>query len=250
LAGEVFAILLATLLAQPATLDAAAAKLFLRDLQREVARDDRPAVAARIRYPTTVFAGGVRIPIVDAATLIQSYEVVFSPALKDVIAQGAIVVSAQVAQIGGEALRLEPVGAALKITRITVPVGNASPTSRTVAPRSPGTSGTSGSTQRLGLAVGRMQRTGTLATIGARNSYVFTATKNQLIEIRINGVSGRDVVAHVIRSRTSTPVDSRARRGVRTWIGRLPAEGEYRIEVVRLAPGATAMPYVMVVSLQ
>ena len=35
----------------------------------------------------------------------------------------------------------------------------------------------------------------------------------------------------------------------RTWIGRLPADGDYRIEVVRLARGEPSrLPYLIVVS--
>jgi len=38
---------------------------------------------------------------------------------------------------------------------------------------------------------------------------------------------------------------------VRTWIGRLPQDGDYRIDVVRLATaGDSLLPYVMVVSMQ
>jgi hypothetical protein len=59
--------------------------VFLRDLQRAVARDDRAAVSALVQYPLTVFAGGIRIPIVDAEALRQNYDVVFSPALKTLI---------------------------------------------------------------------------------------------------------------------------------------------------------------------
>src|SRR5438093_11671458 len=51
---------------QPAV-DDRAAQSFLHDLQQKIARDDRQAVAAMVRYPLTVFAGGVRIPIAGAA---------------------------------------------------------------------------------------------------------------------------------------------------------------------------------------
>jgi len=47
------------------------------------------------------------------------------------------------------------------------------------------------------------------------------------------------------------PIDSRAHDGVRTWIGRVPENGDYRIDVVRLATGGDPrLPYVMVVSMR
>src|SRR5438128_432851 len=50
--------------------------------------------------------------------------------------------------------------------------------------------------------------------------------------------------------RALSAVDARARDGVRTWIGRLPDDGDYRIDVVRLAAGATELPYVFVISMR
>src|SRR5919109_4437028 len=74
---------------QPATLDERSVAKFLTELQRAVARDDRTAVAALVRYPVTVFAGSIRIPIADAAAMVQSYDVVFTPALKSLIAEAS-----------------------------------------------------------------------------------------------------------------------------------------------------------------
>jgi hypothetical protein len=81
--------------------------------------------------------------------------------------------------------------------------------------------------------------------------YLLSAMKNQLLEVRINGVSGRDIVARISSVSNRQPLDSRAHDGVRTWIGRLPQDGDYRIDVVRLATaGDSLLPYVMVVSVQ
>ncbi len=65
------------------TQDEAAARAFLADVQRLVARDDRSAVAALIRYPILIASGTVQIPVADAAALVERYDVVFSPALRD-----------------------------------------------------------------------------------------------------------------------------------------------------------------------
>jgi hypothetical protein len=56
-----------TMAVQTRVLDERLAAMFVRELQRAVARDDRAAVSALIQYPLTVFAGGLRIPIPDTA---------------------------------------------------------------------------------------------------------------------------------------------------------------------------------------
>ena len=104
--------------------------------------------------------------------------------------------------------------------------------------------------ERLVLDVGEIRRAGALAG-GERDVYLLPAKKNRLLEVRINGVNGRDIVARIVRVTGAAPVDQRARDGVRTWIGRLPDDGDYRIEVLRLAPGgASRLSYVMVVSMR
>ena len=233
------------------------AAMFLRELQRDVARDDRAAVSALIQYPLIVFAGGVRIPITDAAALVQNYDVVFSPALKTLISRAAtpargrsvpsatVIVTADVITIGVDAVRIEPVGGELKITRITVPLAGSSVGSAAGVSRGGGRD-----PQRLVLSVGQIQRAGALAR-GERDAYLLSATKNQLLDVRINGVSGRDIVARIISMTNGAPIDSRARDGVRIWTGRIPEDGDYRIDVVRLAPdGASRLPYVIVVNMR
>jgi hypothetical protein len=250
--GFAAAIAVTVAVQQPAIDDRSAA-MFLRELQRGVARDDRAAVSALIQYPLTVFAGGVRIPMIDAASLVQSYDVVFSPALKTLIAQAAmpargrpanaasVIVTPGVMTIGVEAVRIEPAAGGLRITRITVPLagppaGNGGGVRRG-AGREP---------QRLFLDVGQIRRAGALVS-GERDAYLLSATKNRLLEVRINGVSGRDIVARIVNVKSRAPIDSRAQEGVRTWIGRLPEDGDYRIDVVRLAAGgAPRLPYVIV----
>jgi hypothetical protein len=246
-----------TVAVQAPTVDDRSAAIFLRALQREVARDDRAAVSALIRYPLIVFAGGVRIPITDAAALLQNYDVVFSPALKTLISQaampaggrsvaaGSVAVTGGIITIGLDAVRIEPVGGGLKITRIAVPL--AAPPAGTDAGARPGTGR---EPQRLVLDVGQLRRAGALAS-GERDAYLLSAKKNRLLEVRINGVSGRDIVARIVSMKSRAPVDSRAHDGVRTWVGRLPEDGDYRIDVVRLAAGgAPRLPYVVVFSMR
>lgn len=246
-----------TIVVQKPVLDDRSVSLFLRELQRRVARDDRPAVSTLIEYPLTVFAGSVRIPIRDAASLLQNYDVVFSPALKTLISQAAIpargrsasaasvTFTADFASIGVDAVRIEPVGGGLRITRITLPLAVSAPGSPAGVSRGAGRA-----PQRLILGVGPIERAGALAR-GERDAYLLSATKNQLLEVRINGVSGRDIVARITSIKSRAPIDSRAHDGVRSWIGRIPEDGNYRIDVVRLAAGgAPRLSYLLVVSIR
>jgi hypothetical protein len=119
---------------QRSSLDEDAVVQFVGELQRNLARDDRQAIAARVRYPLTVSVGGVRIPISNAAALIEHYDLVFTPALKEVITDArragrsggtALTITPGYASIGNDAVRIEPIDDALTITRITVPLAAA-----------------------------------------------------------------------------------------------------------------------------
>ena len=228
---------------QTASLDQRSVLLFVRDLHDKMSRDDRQAVAARVRYPLTVFAGDVRIPIADAAAFVTSYEIVVTPALKGLVASaaaggsapGALTMNAEFATIGADAVRIARVNAVLMITRIAVPLN-----ATDVPDRATGAGGgrhpPERTPHRLYLGVGQLRRAGALA-IGQRDTYVISAAKNQLLELRITGVADRAIVARLTSARTGKPVDERAQAGVRTWAGRLPDEGDYRIDVVRLDTG-------------
>jgi len=230
----------ATHASQPASLDRQAVVQFVRDLHDKISRDDRQAVAARVRYPLTVFAGGVRIPIADAAALVTSYDIVITPALKALVTSaaapgGALTTTSEYATIGADAVRIERVNGALTITRITVPLG------AVAVPGPDAGAGRGGrahdqTPQRLYLGVGQLRRAGALAA-GGRDTYVISAAKNQFLDLRLTGVAGRAIVARLTNLRTGKAVDERAQEGVRTWAGRLPDEGDYRIDVVRLDPG-------------
>jgi len=241
---------------QRSSLDEGAVLQFVRELQRNLARDDRQAIAARVQYPLTVLVGDVRIPISSAAALIENYELVFTPALKAVVADArpsagrpagaTLSVTADFASIGADAVRIERIGDALKITRIIVPLAVAS--ARDSAGGTGRAAGHDRAPRRLLFGVGQLQRAGALAA-GERDAYLIGATKNQLLEVRITGVAGRSVVARMMNANTGKPLDERAQNGVRTWVGRIPEDGEYRIDVVRLtAGGEPRLSYLMTVS--
>jgi hypothetical protein len=227
---------------------------FLGELRRAVARDDRPAVGSLIQYPLTVLAGDLRIPIKDAAALVTSYDVVFTPALKAVIAQAAIrapgrpapvypvIVGDKEVTIGDELIRVQPAGGALKITRIREPL--------VLRSGGGGAGGAEREPKRLNLRIGQTQLSGAL-TPGGRDEYIVSATKNQLVEVRINGVNGRDIVARLVDLKTREPLDARARDGARVWTGRVPEDGDYRLDIVRLAAaGEPRLPYILIISMR
>jgi len=208
----------------------------VRELQRDVARDDRAAVSRLIRYPLLVFAGGVRIPIDDAESLLARYDAVFSPAVKAVIARPTI---------DPTVVQIDRLDGRWQITRIDVPLEvpplrTESSPPRDSRPRAP---------DRLMLDVGQVKRAGALP-VGGRATYLLHAAKNRLVDVRITGVSGRDIVVRITNATTGAPIDARAREGVRTWAGRVPDEADYRLEVVRLARGSESLPYIMVVSMR
>jgi hypothetical protein len=77
--ASAFAMLSARLLSTVLLVAGTASDALLTELQRAISRDDRQAVAALIQYPITVATAGLRIPIRDAAALVESYDPVFTP---------------------------------------------------------------------------------------------------------------------------------------------------------------------------
>jgi hypothetical protein len=216
---------------------------FIDTLRAAIVKGDRAAVAAHVQYPITVFASGMRIPVRDAATMVQSYDVVFAPALRETIARTTPVVGSEAVTIGS-ALEIRRVAGQLKITRIDVPMEATTPT----PPAAPKGSAPS-PPDRLGIAVGRVQRAGALSA-GGRDRYVIFAEKNRLLDVRVDGVRGQDIVLQIVNAASGAPIDARIGSGVRTWTGRAPADGDYRIDVLRRAPGGDRMPYTLTVSVR
>ncbi len=241
--------------ARQAVIDEGALRPFLGELQRSVASGDRAAVSRLMHYPLTVWAAGVRIPIPDSAALLQYYDAVFSPALKDLIALAelpregrpapavAVTMSASGAFIQGDAIVIERVGEQLKVTRLSAPlapVGRGHASAPSKSPREP---------RRIVMGLRTVQLSGVLAE-GERDSYVIWADKNRLLEVRITGVRLREVVARIVRLETQAPLDARAAEGTRTWVGRIADSGEYRIDVIRLLRGREPMSYGLVMRLR
>jgi len=235
------ALALTSLLAAP---PAPAARLdaFLVSVQRACASNDRRAMAALVQYPLTVFAGGWNIPVKDRAAFLQSYDAFFTEDVKEAIAGAPtkVRIEPNVSFLPfGNVLRIKPAGGSFRIVAIVMPP----PGQRVRAARR--------ETVRVSFPA-RPDWTayaGSLAA-GEHESYIVRAKRNEFLEVRIDGFAGRAIVAHVLDAAGSA-VDARAHEGTRVWAGRVPAEGDYRIDVVRTTrDGDPALVYRLTVTLR
>jgi len=210
----------AKLIAIAVLLAATSADALLAELQRAVARDDRQAVAAMIRYPITIAVAGMRIPMQDSAALVQSYDAVFTPEIKAAIRDGSA--------IRNKLIQVVSVGGTFKISSIASVARSGATAAPPAAPRR----------LAFGTAPQIAQATGALGA-GGSDAFLAYVEKGSLLEARIDRVRDRDVVLKVLDAKTGRPVDEKAGIGARTWIGRVPESGDYRIDITR-SPEATA----------
>lgn len=232
------ALLLSVAPAPEARLDA-----FLVELQRAAARDDRRALASMVEYPLTVFAGGWNIPLKDRAAFLESYDAFFTEDVKDAIAGAStrqrIEPSASFIPFGN-VIRIKPVGSTFRIVAIVMPP----PGHKLRAARRDPTRVSFPAHQDAALY------TGALAA-SEHESYLVRAKRNELLEMRIEGIAGRSVVGRVVDAATGVPLDARAKEGTRVWVGRVPTAGEYRIDVVRtISTGDPVLVYRLSVRLR
>lgn len=221
---------------------------FVAALQRAVAKNDRPAVAAMMRYPLTVTASGLQIPVSDAKMFVSLYDTVMTPALRQVIARARVPVEGKpapgAARNGGGGITFEnavtvaPAANQFRVTAIVLPAEARSTSPGEVVAR------------QLTFRVGQpTQVSGTLAP-GGRDRFVFYAVRGAMIDARLSGVPGRSVLLHVVDA-AGKPVDARAEAGTRVWTGRVGADGSYQIEVVRQPDtGKEPMIYTLAVAVK
>jgi hypothetical protein len=214
--------------------DRSPAERFLVDLESAVERDDRAAIAAMVQYPIKAMVSGWVIPIKDRATLITSFDAFFTEEIKDLIAAAATTPPrsspADVVSLGNGALRAILVNGRFKIIGIVPP-----PPSRKVRGARRGTT-----TVRFRTGESTSAYTGSLAA-GEHERYIVKASRNDLLEVHVDRVRGRDIVARVFDAGTKAPLDARSQDGTRVWSGRVPATGEYLIDIVRTAPAGDAV---------
>jgi len=232
---------LTSLLAAPAPPDARL-DAFLASVQRACASNDRRAMAALVLYPLTVFAGGWNIPVKDRAAFLQSYDAFFTEDVKEAIAGAPtkVRIEPNVAFLPfGNVLRIKPAGGSFRIVAIVMPP----PGRRVRAARREMTRVSFPARQDWTAYAGSL-------AAGEHESYMVRARRNELLEIRIDGFAGRAIVAHVLDP-AGAALDTRARDGTRVWAGRVPAEGDYRIDVVRTTrDGDPALTYRLTVTLR
>lgn len=215
---------------------------FLANLQRACARGDRGAMAGMVQYPLTVFAAGWNIPVQDRATFLQYYDAFFTDDVKEAIVSASTRVrldSAAAFLPFGNVLRIRAVGGSFRIVAIVMPP--------------PGHKVRAARRETVRVAFPARQDwtayAGSLA-VGEQESYIVRAKRNEFLEVRIDGFAGRAIVAHVLDV-AGAALDARAREGTRVWAGRLPAEGDYRIDVVRTTrDGDPALVYRLTVTLR
>lgn len=240
--------------------DDRSADRFLAALQAASDRDDRAAIAGMVQYPIRTFISGWIIPIVDRKTFITSFDAFFTEEIKDLVAEAAarprVLKPNEVIVLGNGALRAMRINGRFRIIGIVPP-----PPSRRVRGARRGTIAVSFRTGESSAAF-----TGTLAA-GEHERYVVRASRNELLEVRVDRVRGRNIVARVFDAATGTPVDvtkckgsdplrgvrplDPCQEGTRAWTGRVPATGDYLIDVVRTAPaGEAVLTYWLTVSLR
>jgi hypothetical protein len=217
---------------------------FLAALQAASDRDDRAAIAGMVQYPIKTFISGWIIPIVDRKTFLTSFDAFFTDEIKDLIAEAAarphVVKPNDVIVLGNGALRAMRINGRFRIIGIVPP-----PPSRKVRGARRGIKTVSFRTGESSAAF-----TGTLAA-GEHERYVVHASRNELLEVRVDRVRGRDIVARMFDAATKVPLDARGQEGARVWTGRLPATGDYLVDVVRTAPaGEVVLTYWLTVNLR
>jgi hypothetical protein len=220
----------AILAAQTGTTVESRAVAFVGALAQAMARGDRAAVAEMVRYPLSASIGGIGIPVANKADLLKVYGSVFTAELRcvvdDSVARGAsaLDVDAGGVTFGNRRIHASEVAGAFKITNIDVP-----PVSGVAAPPNP--------PARRVTRRGVTQYSGRLYGDGV-DTYIFPASRGDVVEARIEQFPGRSAAVRVIQQKTGKPLSrpAAAAAAPRFWNGTIQESGDYRVEVVRLAP--------------
>jgi len=211
---------------------------FVTRLRSALAAGDRRRAATMFRYPLRVNAPALPfpIPLDNAASTLQMYDLLFTPEMRCAIdlAQPAqdgkplpkypLVANGAALTIGQGLIVAERSSGVFRITRMTiigVPDGHKI--------------GTPVVTATIDLRFRGMVRqvAGNLAG-DAFDRYVVSLTEGVLLHAKIERFKGLDAVLRVTDLK-GQPVDAKA-DGRRTWAAVAPASGDYRVEVVRKLP--------------
>lgn len=232
----------AILLLAPAA-DARAQSLdgFLIQLRRAVQADDRVAVAGMIRFPITIGIAGLRVPFKEAPALLERYDDIFTPALRESIARGTTDITVEI--IDGHP----------RLTAITVPhePADASAPVATPVETSRGAARNAGP-RRVSIRVGpRPTQIPGLLTRGATDVLIVYLPKGRLASVRLERVPAGAATIRVVHAGTGAPLGARTSADGRFVSGRPSENAEYRIEVRRTdSTDEGHLPYMLSLSLR
>jgi hypothetical protein len=221
---------------------------FLVQLQRAVAADDRNAVTAMMRYPITISIGGLRVPFADPTGVLDRYDDIFNPPLREAIAR------ASVESYRATGIAIELTGGRARMTSIVVPDYTSRVDASGAAPDD--ASRSAGARQqeprRIAIRVGPRptQISGTLVP-DSTDTFIVHLPKGTLASVRLERVPVGAAVIRVVHARTGAPLSARAAADARFVSGRPSEDGDYRVEVRRIAStDEEHLPYVLSLSLR
>jgi hypothetical protein len=214
------------LVARQAPADAAA---FVKRLAQAMSRRDRPAVADMVRYPFAATVGGIGVSVANRDQMITLYEGLFTAELRCLVEESAARGASAIRTGGGGItfaggnLRADQIDGRLKITRLSVPAAKGI----AAAPQPP--------PQRVAMRRGDAQYSGRLYGDGV-DVYVVSARRGDVLQARIEQFAGRNAMVRVVEHTTGKSLDKPGAAAPRFTTVAVQAPGEYRVEVVRLAP--------------
>lgn len=211
------------------------AEAFRQRLVDALAKSDRRSVARMVRYWLIVDAGGMQVPVVNQATLLELWNVAFPPEVRCLIEQSAVPragqppskyaihVDAGGLSIGDGRIRVDRGADGLKITRIILPPGYGS--------------SLAGKPRQVLYRWGKGQNaySGRLSADNV-DVYLVNARKGELLNAQLQRVRVEQASLRVVQqsgNRTLPPTGAGASDAQRQWAGPVPESGEYRVEVVR-----------------
>jgi hypothetical protein len=216
----------AVLLAQQAPAESAA---FVNRLAQAMSRRDRAAVADMVRYPFAANVGGVGVQVANRGQLISLYDALFTAELRCIVEESAAKGAGEIRTGGGGItfaagnIRADQIDGGLKITRLNVP-----PAKGIAAPPQP-------SPRRVTMRRGNVQYSGRLYGDGV-DSYIVSARRGDILQARIEQFAGRNATVRVVEQTTGKSLDRPGAAAPRFTTVAIQEPGEYRVEVVRLAP--------------
>ena len=202
---------------------------FIRALGQAMSRRDRDAVADMVRYPLSASVGGIGIPVASRSEMLRLYDGIFTAELRclvdDAVAKGApaLSVDAGGASFGSGRVHVADVRGAMKITSVDVPRATGIAAPPNPAPR------------RVTILRGDVQYSGRLYGDGV-DAYVVTARRGTLVQARIEQFPGRNATVRVVEAKTGKSLTQSGATAPRFVSAAIQEPGEYRVEVVRLAP--------------